>query len=101
MPPRTPRAPRRTRINPKDLLERFSIDARNKAIEKLLTKSPEELPQVSREKLELIRALRPGFKRFHGVKVPIYWFPPGLWRTPCSDKFCYLTPKAVRTARLR
>lgn len=79
------------------LFERFSIQSRDKAIDKIL-KTQEDLPKVSREKLELIRALKPPFKRFHGTKVPLYWFPWWLWRTPCSDKFGYLTPKSVRTA---
>jgi hypothetical protein len=83
-------------LSAQKLFERFSLESRNESIAKTL-KTQKDLPKVSREKLELIRALKPPFKRFHGTKVPIYWFPWWLWRTPCSDKFGYLTPKAVRT----
>lgn len=102
MPPRgtvkPPRVPRSTKLNPAKMLERFTFEARNRAISGLLKRDKGNLPQISREKLELVRAMRPPFKRFHGVKVPIRWFPWWLWRTPCSDKFGYLSPKTVRTA---
>jgi hypothetical protein len=78
--------------------EKFSIAARDRAIEKMLKRGGNKLPKISREKLEHVRALKPSFKRFHGVKVPIAWFPWWLWRTPCSYKFGYLTPKSVRAA---
>ena len=104
MPPRTTPTPRRPntprptrRPSPAELLEKFSLASRNRAIDKMLRENP-ELPKISREKLLLIRAMRPPLKRYHGVKVPIRWFPWWLWRTPCSDKFGYMTPKAVRTA---
>ena len=102
MPPRgpvkPPRAPRAAKLNPAEMLERFTFEARDQAIGDLLKRDKGDLPQISREKLQLVRAMRPPFKRFHGVKVPIRWFPWWLWRTPCSDKFGYLSPKAVRTA---
>ena len=83
--------------DPGRLMTQFSLEARNDAIDKILKKD-KDLPGISREKLQLIRAMVPQLKRFHGVKVPIRWFPWWLWRTPCSDKFGYLTPKAVRNA---
>src|SRR5918994_1245059 len=94
-------APRRRaerKAKPEDSIEKFSPDARDRAIEKLLKRKGDKLPKISREKLEHVRALKPSFKRFHGVKVPIGWFPWWLWRTPCSDKFGYLTPKNIRAA---
>jgi hypothetical protein len=78
-------------------MEKFSFESRDRAIDRILRKD-RDLPQISREKMQLVRAMRPPFKRFHGVKVPIRWFPWWLWRTPCSDKFGYLTPKGVRSA---
>ncbi|HYC94713.1 MAG TPA: heme peroxidase family protein [Sphingomicrobium sp.] len=78
-------------------MEKFTVEARDKAIEKIL-RTRRDLPKIDREKLQHARALRPTFKRYHGVKVPIAWFPWWRWRTPCSDKFGYLTPKAVRSA---
>lgn len=73
-------------------------NARDASISIILKRDPEGLPQVSREKLETIRALRPDLKRFHGVKIPLGWFPPSRWRTPCSDKFGYLSTAKVRKA---
>lgn len=93
-PVRAPSGRKTERRTPKDL---FTIEARDKAIEKILRKQ-KDLPSIDREKVQHARALRPTFKRYHGVKVPIAWFPWWRWRTPCSDKFGYLTPKAVRSA---
>ena len=43
-------------------------------------------------------ALKPAVKRFHGVKIPLYWFPfPGL-SSACADKFGYMSSAATRTA---
>jgi hypothetical protein len=86
------------RQDPKDLVERFSSEARDQAIAKVLKKLGDRPPKISREKLEHVRAMKPSFKRFHGVKVPLPWFPWWLWRTKCSDKFGYLTPNGVRSA---
>jgi len=97
-PTKQPRVPKAPKINPAKMMERFSFEARGRAIGDLLKRDKGDLPQISREKLELVRAMRPPFKRFHGVKVPIRWFPWWLWRTPCSDKFGYMAPKAVRAA---
>lgn len=93
-PPRTAalKAP-----DPRRTMEKFTIDARDAAIGDILRKD-RDLPDISREERQHARAMRPTFKRYHGVKVPIRWFPWWRWRTPCSDKFGYLTPKAVRAA---
>jgi hypothetical protein len=101
MPPRdsngSPRTPKTKPGDPRKVLEKFTIAARDAAILKILRKD-RDLPGISREKVEHVRAMRPVFKRYHGVKVPILWFPWWRWRTRCSDKFGYLTPKSVRTA---
>ena len=81
-----------------ELLERFSVESRDHAIAALLKRDARTLPDIRPDVAEQVRALRPPFKRFHGLKVPIFWFPWWLWRTRCSDKFGYLTPAAVRTA---
>ena len=45
-----------------------------------------------------IEALRPRVKRFHGIKVNLGYFPFPWIKSPCADKFCYLTPASVRSA---
>lgn len=79
-------------------LRAFTIENRDVALRKIIARPAGDLPTISAEKATLVQALRPEAKRFHGVKTPIAWFPGILWRTPCSDKFGYLTPAAVRTA---
>jgi|GEM_PF-343324 len=45
-----------------------------------------------------IPALKPGFRRFHGSKVPLYWFPLPWVSSPCGDRFGYMSSPAVRAA---
>ncbi|MDQ3681481.1 MAG: hypothetical protein M3352_00235 [Bacteroidota bacterium] len=45
-----------------------------------------------------IQSLKPGTKRFHGAKVSLAWFPFPLIKSPCADKFGYMSPAAVRNA---
>ena len=64
-------------------------------------KSFEERPQIqpiNPEREVSIAALREKLKRFHGMKVPLFYFPGGMVNSKCADKFGYLTPSAVRTA---
>lgn len=45
-----------------------------------------------------IQSLRPGTKRFHGAKISLAWFPFPWIKSPCADKFGYMSPSAVRQA---
>ncbi|HVF95936.1 MAG TPA: peroxidase family protein, partial [Flavisolibacter sp.] len=45
-----------------------------------------------------IQALKPGTKRFHGTKISLAWFPFPWVKSPCADKFCYMSSAAVRMA---
>ncbi len=55
----------------------------------------EKLPQDIKES---IPALKPAARRFHGAKIPLYWFPfPGL-SSDCADRFGYMSSDATRTA---
>ena len=45
-----------------------------------------------------LKALEPPLKRFHGMKVPILWFPGVLLKSPCADKFGYMFAAPVRNA---
>jgi len=42
--------------------------------------------------------LKPLFKRFHGIKIPLYWFPFPWVISACADKFGYMSAPGVRTA---
>ena len=45
-----------------------------------------------------IRALKPGVRRFHGTKIPLYWFPFPSLSSACADKFGYMSSPATRAA---
>ncbi|MGI8423107.1 MAG: peroxidase family protein [Chloroflexota bacterium] len=69
--------------------------ARKKLVGRLIPR-PEPLPPE--DILKAIRALEPPLKRFHGLKIPLYWFPWPLIQSPCADKFGYMFSAAVRNA---
>lgn len=98
-------------INPKpvrlvDLRKRLSeINVRPTVpLERLVNSvnriKPASLPveKLPEDVLQSIRALKPWMRRFHGVKIPLYWFPfPGL-TSACADRFGYMSSAATRTA---
>ncbi|WFU06794.1 heme peroxidase family protein (plasmid) [Rhizobium sp. CB3171] len=47
---------------------------------------------------ESIPALKPGIRRLHGVKIPLYWFPFPWLSSPCADRFGYMSSPATRAA---
>ena len=54
-----------------------------------------ELPEDVKES---IPALKPQVRRFHGVKIPLYWFPLPRLSSRCADRFGYMSATATRTA---
>ncbi|HEV7889780.1 MAG TPA: heme peroxidase family protein [Pyrinomonadaceae bacterium] len=54
-------------------------------------KLPEDVKQS-------IPALKPTVRRFHGAKIPLYWFPFPWLSSACADKFGYMSSPAVRAA---
>lgn len=72
-------------------------------LEQLLTsvnriKPTTELEELPEDTKESIPALKPAARRFHGVKIPLYWFPfPGV-SSACADKFGYMSSVATRNA---
>lgn len=86
-PQRTPRVPAP--------LETLSQDQRRRLADKLIRKPAPTPPEPV---IESLKALEPPLKRFHGMKVPILWFPGGLLRSPCADKFGYMFSASVRNA---
>lgn len=77
-------------------IKTFSTAGRAASVAKALKRDAKHLPQVDREQLVNARALRPDLKRFHGLKIPLYWFPWWRWRTQCSDRFGYISTKPER-----
>jgi hypothetical protein len=45
-----------------------------------------------------IPALKQGVRRFHGVKIPLYWFPFPWVTSACADKFGYMSSTATRAS---
>ncbi len=45
-----------------------------------------------------IPALKPEARRFHGIKIPLYWFPFPWLSSACADKFGYMSSAATRAA---
>jgi hypothetical protein len=56
-----------------------------------VSKMPEEIQESA-------QALRPGFRRLHGVKVSLGWFPGPIVFSDCADRFGYMSPAPVRNA---
>ncbi len=77
----------------KALDPKVRVDALRKSFEER-----PQLPDIAPERALSISALREKLKRFHGSKVPLFYFPGGMVNSKCADKFGYLTPAAVRTA---
>jgi hypothetical protein len=76
-------------------LESLSHEQRRRLADKLIRKPAPTPPEPV---IESLKALEPPLKRFHGMKVPILWFPGVLLRSPCADKFGYMFPASVRNA---
>jgi heme peroxidase len=55
----------------------------------------EKLPEDVKES---IPALKPAARRFHGVKIPLYWFPFPWLSSACADRFGYMSSPATRAA---
>lgn len=79
---------------------KFKVD-----IKKLLTSvnkiDPQGLVPIGKMPEDIkksLQALKPEIKRFHGTKISLAWFPFHWVKSPCADKFCYMSPVPVRNA---
>src|SRR5215208_193407 len=45
-----------------------------------------------------ILTLRERLRRFHGIKIPLYWFPLPWIISTCADRFGYMSSTAVRNS---
>ena len=61
---------------------------------------PADLPveKLPEDVKESIPALKPEIRRFHGVKIPLYWFPFPWLSSACADRFGYMSSAATRAA---
>jgi hypothetical protein len=78
-----------------ETLEKLHPEMRREIVKRLIPR-PDPLPPESI--LRSLKALEPPIKRYHGVKVPIRWFPGPLIVSPCADKFGYMFSAAVRNS---
>jgi hypothetical protein len=78
-----------------DTLNKLGPAARKKMVNKLI---PRPVPPPPEPVLKSLKALEPPLKRFHGMKVPVYWFPRHLISSLCADKFGYMFSASVRNA---
>ena len=78
-----------------EALEQLSPSRRGRLVTRLI---PKPAPTPPEPVVRSLKALEPPVKRFHGMKVPILWFPWKLMKSPCADKFGYMFPAGVRNA---
>ncbi|HBB89319.1 MAG TPA: hypothetical protein DC047_17070 [Blastocatellia bacterium] len=60
--------------------------------------APLPIEKLPRDVKESIPALKPTARRFHGVKIPLFWFPFPWLSSPCADHFGYMSSAATRAA---
>src|SRR6185503_6957114 len=60
--------------------------------------APEPVEKLPDDVKASLPALKPQIRRFHGVKIPLYWFPFPWLASACADKFGYMSSAATRAA---
>ncbi len=68
------------------------------SINKINPNALEPVDKMPEDIRKSIQALKPGTRRFHGMKIHLGYFPFPLVKSPCADKFGYMSPPSVRTA---
>jgi hypothetical protein len=63
-----------------------------------IKQAPKPTHMFAEDVRESLLALKPGLRRFHGIKIPLYWFPLPWVISSCADRFGYMSPEAVRSA---
>ena len=77
-------------VRPTVSLERLADSInRIKPAEDAVKKLPEEVKAS-------IPALKPSVHRFHGAKIPLYWFPLPWLSSACADRFGYMSSPVTR-----
>jgi hypothetical protein len=68
------------------------------AINKINPKATLPVEKMPEDIKKSLLALKPGTKRFHGIKVNLGYFPFSVVKSPCADKFGYMSSPFVRNA---
>lgn len=68
------------------------------AINKINPKAALPIDKFPEDIKKSFQTLPPSVRRFHGIKIPLYWFPFTMVKSPCADMFGYMSSAAVRTA---
>ncbi|MET0752193.1 MAG: heme peroxidase family protein [Pyrinomonadaceae bacterium] len=87
----------RTRITDFNLRATVSIDKLLTSINQIKP-AAEPVEKLPEDVKASIPNLKPGLRRFHGAKIPLYWFPLPKVTSACADKFGYISTAATRTA---
>jgi hypothetical protein len=61
-----------------------------------IKQAPRPIQKFPEDVRESLLALKPGLRRFHGSKIPLYWFPLPWVISTCADRFGYMSPTDVR-----
>ena len=64
----------------------------------LIRPAPTPVQRLPEDIQESLPGLKERFKRFHGIKIPLYWFPLPWVGSTCADRFGYMSSAAVRNA---
>jgi len=78
----------RLTVSPQDLI---SSASRIKPAATPVGRLPDDLQ-------ESLPGLKERLKRFHGIKIPLYWFPLPWVGSTCADRFGYMSSAATRNA---
>jgi hypothetical protein len=81
-----------------NMRRRLPIDKLVTAINKINPKAVLPREKMPEDIKKSFKALRPGTKRFHGIKINLGYFPFRLVKSPCADKFGYMSSAAVRNS---
>ena len=64
----------------------------------LIRPAPTPVQRLPEDIQESLPGLKERLKRFHGIKIPLYWFPLPWVGSTCADRFGYMSSAAVRNA---
>lgn len=95
------------RMTPREMARRFAFAGGrppmnpakiSSALERLNPQASTDVPRLPAEIQRSVEGLNPGVRRFHGAKFSLGYFRGAALRSPCANKFGYMSPPAVRDA---
>ncbi len=87
----------RKRVNEVSLRPTVALDQLLASVNRIKP-APVPVEKLPEDVKESIPALKPTSRRFHGVKIPLYWFPFPWLSSACADRFGYMSSPATRAA---